>query len=332
MKKSKRKAAIMLSALFILLAGCGKADRESLPAEDTLSDTSIPSAEDSQDSGEGETSVLENGVHEITYTTPTGETGYVYIPQSVSDQDGAKAPMVLMMMCTGGEARQNAVECGWVDKASEEGIIVMAPVYNNYATYSELSGIISSVEYVAENYPVDTSRIYAAGFSNGGAVAVALASEYPQMFAAVSSYGWMVDMRKRDSGYDMPFQVIQGTEESTYALDSGAMAVMEDEQHAIRSLFLFNEMIGEDTQPDYDETPYWGYQPDDVYTIEPDGREWQVNDYYKDGYTMPFAQLVMIDGADHQPNTSEADVSWTFFRSFSRSGTGEVMEADGSGL
>lgn len=328
MRKSKRKAVLTLLALLILLTGCGKADRELVSAEDIPSDVSVSSAENSQNFEKAETSVLENGINEIAYTTPNDETGYLYIPQSVMKQNETKVPMVLMMMCTGGEARQNTMDCGWVDKALEEGIIVMAPVYNNYATYSELPGIISAVEYVAENYPVDTSRIYAAGFSNGGAVAVAMASEYPQMFAAISSYGWMVDMRECKMGYDMPFQVIQGTEEFTYATDSGAMAVMEDEQHAIRSLLLFNEMIGEDLQPDYEETPYWGYMPDDTYITEPDGREWQVNNYGKTGYTSPFAQLVMIDGAGHQPNKSEADISWEFFRSFSRNDTEDIVELD----
>ncbi len=329
---SKRKAALALLALLILLTGCGKSGREPVSADDNASDVSVSSAENPQNLGEAETSVLENGLNEITYTTPNDETGYLYIPQSVMEQNETKVPMVLMMMCTGGEARQNTMDCGWVDKALEEGIIVMAPVYNNYATYSEFPGIISAVEYVAENYPVDTSRIYAAGFSNGGAVAVAMASEYPQMFAAISSYGWMVDMRERKMGYDMPFQVIQGTEEFTYVTDSGAMAVMEDEQHAIRSLLLFNEMIEEDMQPDYEDAPYWGYMPDDTYITEPDGREWRVNNYYKTGYTAPFAQLVMIDGAGHQPNRNEADISWEFFRSFFRGETGEVIELDGLGL
>lgn len=329
MKKQIWTIICTLLSLFLLLTGCGQADKENFAADDSAIGN-VASASPTETSGpeKSETAALEDTMSEITYTTPDDETGYLYIPQSVLEKPEEKVPMVLMMMCTGGEARQNAEACGWVDKALEEGIIVLAPIYNNYATYSELSGIVSAVEYVSENYPVDTSRIYATGFSNGGAVAVAMASEYPQMFAAISSYGWMVDMRNRNTGYDMPFQVIQGTEEYTYSTASGAMAIMEDEQQAIRSLFLSNGMIDENTKPDYDASPYWGYPPEDSSSIIPDGREWQVNNFYKDGYTVPFAQLVLIDGAGHQPNRSEADVSWEFFRHFARNGDGSIVEQD----
>lgn len=309
--------------ILLLMAGCSAADpdggQSNLPSEELVTGTSRAVPETSG-------TAQESPVNEISYTTPEGETGYLYISDSVLNQPEKKVPMVLMMMSTGGEARQNAKACGWADKAMWEDIIVLAPNYNNYATYSELPGIVSAVEYVEENYPVDTGRVYATGFSNGGAVSVALASEYPQMFAAISSYGWMVDMRSQNPDYDMPFQVIQGTEESTYATDSGAMAIMEDEQRAIRSLFLFNEMIDESVQADYDAAPYWGYVEDDFHSISPDGREWGINDFYKDGYTAPFAQLVLIDEASHQPNTSEADVSWEFFRNFSRDMDGSITE------
>lgn len=272
MKKQIWTITCTLLSLFLLLTGCGQADKENSAADDSAIGN-VASLTETSGPEKSEAAALEDTMSEITYTTPDGETGYLYIPQSVLEKPEEKVPMVLMMMCTGGEARQNAEACGWVDKALEEGIIVLAPVYNNYATYSELTGIVSAVEYVSENYPVDTSRIYATGFSNSGAVAVAMASEYPQMFAAISSYGWMVDMRNRNTGYDMPFQVIQGTEEYTYSIASGAMAIMEDEQQAIRSLFLSNGMIDENTKPDYDASPYWGYPPEDSSSIIPDGRE-----------------------------------------------------------
>ena len=102
---------------------------------------------------------------------------------------------------------------------------------------------------------------------------------------------------------------------------------MEDEQRAIRSLFLMNEMIDESQQTDYDAAPYWGYPPDAQHSETPDGQEWQFNDFYKSGYTAPFAQLVLIDGAQHQPNEHEAAVAWDFFRQFSRSADGAIVEA-----
>jgi poly(3-hydroxybutyrate) depolymerase len=192
-------------------------------------------------------------MNEIAYTTPEGETGYVYVPDKVKDDSNTKVPLVLVMCATTHEARQDAKATGWADKALAENLIVLAPNYDNYATYSQVDRIMSAVEYVIANYPVDTTCVYSTGFSNGGATSVAMCSEYPQVFAAISSLGWMVDLNcSRDSyaAFDMPFQVVQGTKEYTQQTASGAMAVMDDEQHAIRSLFLFNEMIGESDTAD----------------------------------------------------------------------------------
>jgi poly(3-hydroxybutyrate) depolymerase len=185
------------------------------------------------------------------------------------------------------------------------------------------------VKYVIETHPVDARRVYSTGFSNGGAVSVSLTRDHPELFAAISAMGWMVDMPDRNgvyAAYDMPFQVIQGTKEFTYATDSGAMAVMGDEQRGIRALMLFNEMIDESVKADYDATPYWGYRPDDIQTVVHENREWQVSNFYKKGYAAPFAQLVLIQGTDHRPNVYEATAAWDFFKHYARGENGAVIE------
>jgi poly(3-hydroxybutyrate) depolymerase len=268
-------------------------------------------------------------MNEISYTTPSGETGYIYIPNSVLNNPDIKVPMVLMMCGTGGDPRRSVQAAGWVEKALEENLIVIAPNYNNAATYSETGKLASVVEHMIKTYPADPRRVYSTGFSNGGATSVALCRDYPRLFAAISAMGWMVDMPDKNgvyAAYDMPFQVIQGTKEYTYTTSSGAMAIMNDEQRAIRSLFLFNEMIDELVRPDYDMAPYWGYAPDDTHSITPDGREWQINNYYKDSYSAPFAQFVLISEAGHTLNEYEATVAWDFFKNYVRDEDGSVKE------
>lgn len=157
-----------------------------------------------------------------------------------------------------------------------------------------------------------------------------LCRDYPQLFAGIAAFGWMVDMPDKDgvyAAYDMPFQLIQGTKEFTVQTDSGAMAVMRDEQQALRALFLMNEMIEENTEPDYTAVPYWGYAPDETSTAEPDGREWQFNDYYKDGYPGAFAQLVLIEDAEHTPNQYEAEAAWEFLKQYARDEDGRIITA-----
>jgi hypothetical protein len=158
---------------------------------------------------------------------------------------------------------------------------------------------------------------------------VSLTRDYPQLFAAISAMGWMVDISDVNGVYEkwnMPFQVIQGTREFTSATPSGAMAVMDDEQRAIRGLLLYNEMIDATVKADYDKTPYWGYPPTSVTNTSYEGRNWQFSNYKKSGYRAPFAQFVLIDGTEHRLNKSEATVAWEFLRHFARTSDGTVVE------
>lgn len=107
-------------------------------------------------------------------------------------------------------------------------------------------------------------------------------------------------------------------------MGSGAVAVMDDERDAIRSLFLYNEMITSQTKTDFKKTPYWGYPPDHTRTTTMNGRKWSFSDYNKKGYSVPFAQLVIVEDEEHRPRQEEAKVAWNFFRNFRRDKNGNV--------
>jgi len=235
-------------------------------------------------------------------------------------------PLIVAMCGTGHDTRKDAQDMGWIDKAQKEGFIVLAPNYNNASTYSETDTIASVIEYIIQNYPVDKTRVYSTGFSNGGAMSVALCRDYPQLFAGIAAFGWMVDMPDKNdvyATYDMPFQLIQGTKEYTSQTDSGAMAIMRDEQQALRALFLMNEMIEE--SPNYMSVPYWGYKADKTSTSEFDGIKWSFSNFYKNGYSSPFAQLVLIENADHILNKYEAEVAWEFLKKYARNEQGKII-------
>lgn len=275
------------------------------------------------------TAAEEKEVSEMeSFEMPSGKTVYLYVPQRVKDHPEIKVPMVLFMCGTTCDPVENLKDSGWIQLAEEQGIIVISPDYNNYATYSETPFLISVVEHMIKNYPVDSQRIYSTGFSNGGAASVALTRDYPQYFAAISAMGWMVDLDDRDgvfSKYDMPFQVVQGDGEFTDKGASGAMEVMEDEKKSIQSLMLYNEMLGSDTKPDYEQTPYWGYAPDSTETIELNGRTWQFSNYLKEGFQTPFAQLIIVEDSEHRPRPEEAAIAWAFFEQYRRDENGQIV-------
>lgn len=319
-----RIISLCLSMLF-LLSGCG-GSTDSPDTDNSGAASSQPATTESTDSTPEEVEV-----GEVEQITVGGKTVYLYVPQAVKDDPETEVPLVLFMCGTTCDPLDNMVDSGWPELADREGIIVISPDYNNYATYSETDFLISVVEHMLENYPVDAQRVYSTGFSNGGAASVALTRDYPQYFAAISAMGWMVDLDDKDgvfAAYDMPFQVVQGDGEFTEQTGSGAMAVMQDEQEAIRSLFLYNEMPEADAQPDYDETPYWGYAPGGTESRTLSGWEWQISNYYKEGFDTPFAQLVIVNDSEHRPRAGEAEIAWEFFKQYKRDESGAVVAAE----
>ncbi len=265
---------------------------------------------------------------------------FTYISPKVDlNNKSEKVPLVLAMNCTTGNPQAEVLTNGWLDLCAEEKLIVVAPTYNDYATYSEVPYIKKVIDEAIKKYPVDKSRVYATGFSNGGALSVALASECPQKITAISAAGWMVGARNTTHGFLVPFQVLQGTCEYTEKNSRGDFEIMDDEKIALSDLFKMNKMNV--SSPDYHKNQFWGYEADKTQKIFPEYTDydpygnnavkksniaWTVSDFYKTGYKNPFAQLILIDGAAHIPHSYHARIAWEFFKHFSRNESGEIIE------
>lgn len=262
---------------------------------------------------------------EIYYRTEDRQDGWIYVP-SAAETSAGPFPLVVITAGSTGDARKNAAGCGWVRTAEQEDIILVAPNYDTYAVYSILNDILSSVRYAQSHFPVDETRRYAAGFSNGGGVSVALASEFPELFAGIAAYGWFEEMHHRKAGVSMPFLILQGTEEFIEITPSGAPAVTDDEQTGLRDLLLFDGLLDESTAADYGRFPYWGYGPHESETRTDDSGTWHIGRFYKEGFRAPFAELILLDGGTHRPRRDDARFTWPFFRRFSRGRDGILRE------
>lgn len=304
MKRRTKWIACILSAL--ILNGCAKTD--------------------AVDSGDHRSVSEETDVETVRKVDDMNT--YVYArPEVLSGKK--KVPLILYLCGTGCDPEQQPIESGYADLVQKEDLIVVSPDYNNAATYSEVGRLVNLINTMKNDYPVDDARVYSLGFSNGGATSVALTSEHPELFAGIAAYGWMVDLKNKENGYEMPFQVVQGTKEFVTEDRNGNPAVMRDEQEAIHSLLVYDHMISEDTEADYQKTPYWGYEPSSVKTEMHNGVQWTINDYQKTGYEHPYAQFLLVDGADHQPHAEEASYSWNFLKHFYRNAEGKIVEEKG---
>ena len=81
---------------------------------------------------------------------------------------------------------------------------------------------------------------------------------------------------------------------------------------------------GEDVEslrPEYRDYAYYGGNGTPQANVE-----WQVSDYFREGYEAPFAQLVLIENAQHTPHDYHARIAWDFFSRFSRNEDGTISE------
>lgn len=112
---------------------------------------------------------------------------YSYFPINLNRT--IKYPLVIALCCTTGNPKAEVKTNGWDKIVSKVNIFVISPTYNNYATYSETSYIKKVIDDAIKRYPIDIERIYSTGFSNGGALSVAMVSTYPKLLAGISAMG-----------------------------------------------------------------------------------------------------------------------------------------------
>lgn len=293
---------------------------------------------------EGEETVLEGhgiqeekegqaGMKRETWYLGSEDRIIACLPALALNSDAGTVPMVLNLHWTGGTPEEQISENGWAETAEENGFIMIAPFYDSYdSVYRHTDYFADVVREACRKYPViDKSRVYVTGFSNEGAAALALTDQYPELFAAIAPQGWMVGMKnwkRKGREFDMPFQIIQGSDEYTYKAPEGAMAIMKDEQEALSDLMLFNEMVDPSFMPDNKKTPYWGYPEADTSLLAFKGKTWTVSNYYKEGYNTPFGQLILVEDGIHWARPQHARLAWEFMKVFRRNETGviEIVE------
>lgn len=263
---------------------------------------------------------------------------FAYLPSAAPSQE-EKLPLVLDLNCTTGNPEAEVHTNGWDQLVDSGQLIVVAPTYDDYVTYGETAYVKEVIDDAINRFPVDQQRVYSVGFSNGGALSGALASTYPKLLAGIAAMGWMIGLNNTDH-LQIPFLLIQGTKEYTHRFGLHP-SVMSDEQVALRDLMKANGLS--DQRPDYAKTPYFGYQSDKTFVKTPKyhdydpygnhqqlrtDKEWQFNQYFKDGFKHPFAELVLVQDAPHIPHDYNATVAWDFLSHFRRSRDGKIEEVD----
>lgn len=145
---------------------------------------------------------------------------------------GDPPPLIVMLRGGGQDADDIALGTGMNALAEEYGCVVLYPEQSSRANWSMCwnwfdkhhhhrgqgePGLIAALtRKVMDDHAIDASRVYVAGLSAGGAMAVILGRTYPGLFAAVGCHSGLAHGSATDSYSAM--QAMQG------GVDAGALA------------------------------------------------------------------------------------------------------------
>ena len=111
----------------------------------------------------------------------------------------SKTPLLVYLHSWSGDYRQN--NSPWLAEAVRRGWIFLHPDFRGRNDHPEACGselarqdVLDAIDHVSRKYRVDSRRVYLAGTSGGGHMAMLMAGWHPKRFSAVSAWVGISDL------------------------------------------------------------------------------------------------------------------------------------------
>ncbi len=219
----RHSVATAIGAYALLASACGAGEgggEDALEASSEVA-TSVAGSEQSAPA------TVNLGISQGTVQSAGSSRQYLlYVPDSYDDAE--PWPLVVVFHGYTMNASQQLSESGIEAAAEKEGFLAVFPQgrgeYQRWlfeldevdidvsTANPDIAFVGDLIEHLRESLNVDTDRIYAAGFSNGGWMASAVACLMPETFAAVAPVAGIMDFGDAcDSSSPVPLVTFHGT-------------------------------------------------------------------------------------------------------------------------
>lgn|GEM_PF-367418 len=248
---------------------------------------------------------------------------FQYLPAS-ADQDNL--PLVLAFHGGGNHAEYLMWSAGWPQLAKEHGFMVVSVNRHVERSADDVIDLLDSL--LAEHPGIDTSRIYATGFSMGSVKTWNLSEQHPTRFAAFAPMSGSFGAAAGATGVVTPTMYFAGLA-SPLPERPHQNGSPNDIDGRLASLFSGNGVTDEYAF-DADADAVWGIAPDAAFTVDDDqfaGVSVAVGSYAStDGRI--YTALAAVHNGSHETLGVESALAWQFMSQFVRNADGSVGFAD----
>lgn len=256
-------------------------------------------------------------------------TWYEFIPQSVQ-KSNKKVPLVLIFHGGGNHALFQAETSEFPVIAAKEGFIVVSIQHQDSGIENETpESIIDLLKYLETKLPVDTSRVYASGFSMGSVMTFNLGIKYPEYFAGIAPMdgAFPVEGTKNlniptfySAGMDSPLPEFPHQLNTIFPQDAGKPNNIDN---ILETVYRMNGVNYPGFNRDFG---IWGIASDKTYSITTKNGLNTITvslvNSEKDG--VAYTALSAVANKGHLILPAESFAAWDFLKNFKRLPNGKI--------
>ena len=275
-------------------------------------------------------------------------TWYEFLPEEVLDGT-AKEHSIPLILCNhgGGDDPVQAVdELGMLTIAGKERVALVAPRYATDvpggtvmdASPFDVNGesLPALVQYMLDTYPaLDPERVYATGYSMGGAATVCAIESAPKLFAAAvpmaagTPWGLYIPTEEEAAVFDecdVAMMFTTSEFDLASAINQAAGTIGEGYQDCIKLFAEFNEM-GE-VNYDFEAYPFVGMKADKIVRTLLNDEYENTTWYFNNEAGIPLIGVNYTELLPHGLHPDYGTLAWNFMKNYRRDAeTGEIIYA-----
>lgn len=266
-------------------------------------------------------------------TSSRKHTWISYIPKNIDLTSGKKYPLVLGLHGGMNNATFFAEQSEWPEVAAENGFIFISIQHEDGDVDAESpQTIVDLLQYFEKTLPVDTTKVYASGFSMGSSMSLKLGTLFPQYFAGIAPMeGSAAFAGTTYSNLIIPTFYVAGTEDPLPVLPHQSTGTGNGSANDLDSIFaaIYSQNNVTYTGFDRNANQYFGIKFDSTYTTTLNSGHVMTTGLLKsskDG--VAYTALTMTGYKTHDYIPGEANAAWNFLKKFSRSADGSIIVAN----